>query len=72
MEPREDNSNNIIKQDKSKPQEKMMIATQYKPYLSWQGEYCDNIPHLAFCQIYKMDSEKNNIEGRMSIYCFEF
>ena len=53
----------IIKPDKSlQPQEKMEITNhQYKAYLSWQGEYCDNIPHLAFCQIHHrkiMDSEK--------------
>ena len=28
-------------------------TTKYDCYPSWQGEFCDNIPHYTFCQFWE-------------------
>ena len=47
-----------------KPQEKMEIKSEkYECYLSWHGEYCDNVPHINFCQFHEMELQKHNSQN---------
>ena len=54
-----------VKPDNSniKPQEKMEIKSKYECYLSWHGEYCDNVPHINFCQFHEMELQKHNSQN---------
>ena len=53
-----------VKPDNIKPQEKMEIKSKYyECYLSWHGEYCDNVPHINFCQFHEMELQKHNSQN---------